>query len=157
MGRYVATDAQRLWSKVQVGGHRPRREVPGSRGMFSPRWSPDGRYLAALGWTQEKLMLFDFATRQWSDWLRTEDGTIGYLVWARDSQSIYIDRFLTAEPSMHKLKLGATRSERFLSWNDSHRFAGVWGSWAGVAPDGSVLTVRDVSSHESYVLDLQLP
>ena len=24
--------------------------VPGSVGMYSPRWSPDGRYLAALSW-----------------------------------------------------------------------------------------------------------
>ena len=131
--------------------------VPGSRGMFSPRWSPDGRYLAALTSDSRKLMLFDLTTRQWSQWLRTEDGTIGYPVWARDSKSIYAERFLAAEPSMHKLKLGATRSERFLSWNDLHRFGGVWGTWSGVAPDGSVLTVRDVSSHEVYALDLQLP
>jgi CubicO group peptidase (beta-lactamase class C family) len=92
--------------------------VPGSQGMFSPRWSPDGSYIAALTSDSRKLMLFDVATRQWSDWLRAEDGTIGYPVWARDSKSIYIERFLTAEPSMHSLKLGATRSERFLSWND---------------------------------------
>ena len=37
------------------------------------------------------------------------------------------------------------------------RFGGVWGSWSGIAPDGSVLAVRDVSSHEVYALDLQLP
>ncbi len=131
--------------------------VPGSRGMFSPRWSPDGRYLAALASDSKKLMLFNLSSRQWSEWLRTEDGTIGYPVWARDSKSIYIERFLAAEPSMHTLKLGANRSERFLSWNDLHRFGGVWGNWSGVAPDGSVLTVRDVSSHEIYALDLQLP
>ena len=131
--------------------------VPGSRGLFSPRWSPDGRYLAAIASDSRKLMLFDLTTRQWSDWLSTEDGTIGYPVWARDSKSIYVERFLAAEPSMHKLKLGATRSERFLSWNDLHRFGGVWGDWSGVAPDGSVLTVRDVSSHEIYALVLSCP
>jgi len=58
---------------------------------------------------------------------------------------------------MHSLKLGADRSERFLSWNDLRRFGGVWGPWSGVAPDGSVLTVRDVGSHEIYALDVQLP
>jgi len=56
--------------------------------MFSPRWSPDGRYIAALTSDSRKLMLFDVATRQWSDWLHAEDGTIGYPVWARDSKSI---------------------------------------------------------------------
>jgi hypothetical protein len=33
----------------------------------------------------------------------------------------------------------------------------LWGTWSGVAPDGSVLAVRDTSSHEIYALDLQLP
>ncbi len=131
--------------------------LPGSRGMFSPRWSPDGHYLAALTSDSKKLMLFDFRTQGWSDWLQAKDGTIGYPVWAKDSKSIYIERFLAAEPSMHKLKLGVTNSERFLSWNDLNRFSGVWGPWSGIAPDGSVLAVRDVSSHEIYALDLQLP
>ncbi len=131
--------------------------VPGSRGMFSPRWSPDGRYLAALTADSRTLMLLDLTTRQWSEWLRAEDGTIGYPVWARDSKAIYVERFLASEPSVHKLKLGANHSELFLSWKDLHRFGGIWGSWSGVAPDGSVLTVRDVSSHEIYALDVQLP
>ncbi len=131
--------------------------LPGSHGMFSPRWSPDGRFLAALSTDSKKLMLFDFSTGRWSDWLGVEDGTVGYPVWARDSKSIYVERFFGAEPSMQWLKLGETRSQRFLSWNDLHRFAGVWGTWSGVAPDGSVLAVRDVSSHEIYALDLQLP
>jgi Tol biopolymer transport system component len=62
--------------------------VPGSRGMFSPRWSPGGRYLVALASHSKKLMLFNLSTRQWSEWLRTEDGAIGYPVWTRDSKSI---------------------------------------------------------------------
>jgi len=132
-------------------------KIPGSRLMFSPRWSPDGRYLAALTSDSKKLVLFDFKTSTWSDWLSAEDGTVGYPVWARDSKSIYVERFFGNEPSMHRLKLGEFRSQRFLSWNDLHRFSGIWGSWSGVAPDGGILTVRDVSSHEIYALDLQLP
>jgi Tol biopolymer transport system component len=131
--------------------------LPGSRGLFSPRWSPDGRHLAALSPDSKSLMLFDFDTEHWAVWLRTEDGTIGYPVWAKDGKSIYIERFLAAEPSVHRLKLGDSKSELFLSWKDLRRFSGVWGSWSGVAPDGSVLAVRDVSSHEVYALDLQLP
>jgi Tol biopolymer transport system component len=131
--------------------------ISGSRGLFSPRWSPDGRHLAALSPDSRSLMLFDFSTQQWSVWLHTDDGTVGYPVWARDGKSIYIERFLSAEPSVHRLKLGESKSESFLSWKDLRRFSGVWGAWSGVAPDGSVLSVRDVSSHEVYALDLQLP
>ncbi len=131
--------------------------IPGSKGLFSPRWSPDGRHLAALSPDSTSLMLFDFTTGQWSVWLHTEDGTIGYPVWAKDGKSIYIERFHAVEPSVHRLKLGESKSEVFLSWGDLRRFSGLWGSWSGIAPDGSVLAVRDVSSHEVYALDLQLP
>ena len=125
--------------------------------MFSPRWSPDGRFLAALSSDSKKLMRYEFATKQWAEWLHVDDGTVGYPVWARDSKSIYIERFYAAEPSMHTLKLGENNSQLFLSWNGLRRFAGLWGTWSGVAPDGSVLTVRDASSHEIYALELQLP
>ena len=136
---------------------RSATPVAGSRGMFSPRWSPDGRYLAALSSDSKKLMRYEFSTREWAEWLRVEDGTIGYPVWSRDSRSIYLERFLAAVPSMHRLKLGENRSQPFLEWNNLRRFNGVWGAWSGVAPDGSVLTVRDVSSHEVYAFDVQFP
>ena len=138
-------------------GTRQASVLPGSRGMFSPRWSPDGRYLVALSPDSKKLMRFDFSTQHWVEWLRTEDGTIGYPVWARDSKSIYVERFFGTEPSMHSLKLDETQSHRFLTWNGLNRFGGLWGTWSGVAPDGSVLVVRDASSHELYALDLELP
>jgi len=136
---------------------RQTSAIAGSKGLFSPRWSPDGHFLAALSSDSKKLMRFEFASQQWSEWLRVEDGTVGYPVWARDSKSIYIERFYAAEPSMHTLKLGEHESQPFLSWDGLRRFGGLWGTWSGVAPDGSVLTVRDASSHEIYALELQLP
>lgn len=36
--------------------------IPGSVGLFEPRWSPNGRYLAAAGWDDSKLKVFDFET-----------------------------------------------------------------------------------------------
>ena len=53
-------------------------EVPGSRGICCPRWSPDGRFLVGIGGQYTKLMLFDFATRKWSV-MREGIGTIGYI------------------------------------------------------------------------------
>ena len=129
--------------------------VPGSRGLFSPRWSPDGHYLVALSTDSRKLMRFDFASGQWSDWLVVDDGSVGFPVWARDSKSIYVERFYGTKPSLHRLKLGERQSQEFLSWDGLRRFGGIWGTWSGVAPDGSVLAVRDVSSHEIYALELR--
>ncbi|MCU1297149.1 MAG: transcriptional regulator, CadC, partial [Acidobacteriaceae bacterium] len=46
--------------------NRSLSTVPGSDGLFSPRLSPDGKYLAAMPLDQRKLMLFDFAAHKWS-------------------------------------------------------------------------------------------
>ena len=40
--------------------------VPGSAGTWSPRWSPDGRYIAAVSWKTSILKVFDVETQQWS-------------------------------------------------------------------------------------------
>jgi len=34
---------------------------------------------------------------------------------------------------------------------------GAFGQWTGLAPDGSVLAVRDISLEEIYALEAQLP
>jgi Tol biopolymer transport system component/DNA-binding winged helix-turn-helix (wHTH) protein len=60
--------------------------MPGSDGLFSPRWSPDGRYIAALSLDQRKLVLFDTTTQTW----RTiAEATAADPVWASDSKSIF--------------------------------------------------------------------
>jgi Tol biopolymer transport system component len=41
--------------------------LPGSEGLFSPRWSPDGRYIDASTSDAQKLMLFDFRTQKWRE------------------------------------------------------------------------------------------
>jgi Tol biopolymer transport system component len=40
--------------------------VPGSTGLFSPRWSPDGRYLAAMPLDRQKLLLLDMTSGEWT-------------------------------------------------------------------------------------------
>lgn len=57
----------------------------------------------------------------------------------------------------HKLKLGESSRSMVPVRGNFNRFSGIWERWSGVAPDGSILTVRDVSSHEVYTFDLQLP
>jgi len=43
--------------------------IPGANGLFSPRWSPNGRYLPALDLenVSQRLFVFDFQTGKWPE------------------------------------------------------------------------------------------
>src|SRR4029077_3700012 len=41
--------------------------LPGMKGLFSPRWSPDGRFISATTHDGFKMMLFDLATQTWKE------------------------------------------------------------------------------------------
>jgi eukaryotic-like serine/threonine-protein kinase len=130
--------------------------VPGSEGLFSPRWSPDGRYLVAITNDSAALRLYDFQTEKWSDWV-TEP--IGFPQWSQDGSYLYYDSPFTDHPTFRRIKVGQTHSELVVDLKALHRYAGAPPAyqWSGVAPDGSPLFVRNLSSDEIYALDLDLP
>ena len=128
---------------------------PGSQGLFSPRRSPDGHYLAALTRDSSTLMLYDFRSQKWSKWL-TESGNIAYPTWTKDSTYLYFDNFLTGHPTARRVKLGASQSEELFSLSELSRFQGMMsGVWSGLTPDNSRLYARDLSTQEIYALDLE--
>jgi Tol biopolymer transport system component/predicted Ser/Thr protein kinase len=136
---------------------RQASTIPGSTGLFSPRWSPDGRYLLAISVEgSKKLMLYDFRAQKWSDWL-TSANNVNYPHWSADSRYVYYDDFATVNSKWRRVKLGDSHAEDLFSLSALRRYLGIWGSWSGVAPDGSALFVRDVSSQEIYALDVDLP
>jgi len=130
--------------------------VPGSQGLFSPRWSPDGRYLAALSFDGKKIVIFDFKTQKWSDWV-SGHWTYGYPAWSQDGKSLYFESFGTEAPGYYRIKLGQTNPELVVDFKDLKQYVSPWGPWAGITPDGSPLFVRDASTDEIYALDLDLP
>ena len=130
--------------------------VPGSQGKFSPRWSPDGRFLAALSGDSQKLLLFDFKTQEWTDWL-TGQNAFGYPTWSRDSKYLYFDSNFSNDRSYRRLKVGESKAEQIVSLKNLRRYFDFLGSWSGLAPDGTPLFVRDTSTQEIYALDVQCP
>ena len=131
--------------------------LPGSENLYSPRWSPDGEYLAAMSADSKKLLLFNFKTQTWSDW--TDDpGVIGFPNWSPDGKYLYYDSTFTDRPTFRRIKVGKTHAELVADLKDLQRYASVAaGPWSGIAPDGSYLFVRGLSTDEIYALDLDLP
>jgi len=130
--------------------------VPGSQGLYSPRWSPDGRYLAALTDDATKIVIFDFKRQTWSDWVNGP-GLLSYPTWSRDGKYLYFETRATETPGYYRIQVGQTRLELLVDLRDLHQFGSRIGPWSGITPDGSPLFVRDLSTDEIYALDLELP
>ena len=125
---------------------------PGSTGLYSPRWSPDGRYVAALNFDSRSLMLFDFQTQKWEKIAKI---SLGFPNWSRFGEYIY---FLHEEndPSVMRVRLRDRKLERVADLK-TFRQAGYYSVWLGMAPDDSPLLLRDTGTHEIYALDWLAP
>jgi Tol biopolymer transport system component len=125
-----------------------------SQHLFSPRWSPDGRYIAAITNDSLKLMLFDRTSQQWQE---LASMPIGYPSWSHDGQYIYFDTSLSEDAAFLRVRISDHKLERLFSLKGVRRFWGPFGSWTGLAPDDAPLLVGDISNQEIYALDWQAP
>jgi len=136
-------------------------EMPGSRGIFAARWSPDGRYIIASSHRSDKLMLYDVQNKKWrqvGDSL--QPGGYGYMTWSRDSAYVYFDGSVSgADNGCFRLRISDAKLEKVVDFNKRiRRFRDQFGgSWSGLAPGDIPVFMRDISTQEIYALDLQLP
>jgi len=129
--------------------------LPGSEGYWSARWSPDGRYIAALGLASQ-LVLFDFTTNKWVELLKA---TVGYPNWSRDGKWIYSNLISESPGAVIRIRIKDRKVERVASMKDLQGSpTGFWDAWwSGLAPDDSLLVLRDTSVQEIYALDWEAP
>jgi Tol biopolymer transport system component len=127
--------------------------VPGSEGLWSPRWSPDGRYIAALSTDGQTLLLFDFKAQRWTELTKAR---FDYPSWSRDSAYIYFNT-KGDDAAFFRVRIRDRKLERVVSLKNLPRNAGAFGAWAGLAPDGSPLLLRDSNFDEIYALDWEAP
>ncbi len=144
-----STDANSAILILDVQSHQIST-VAGSKGLFSPRWSPDGRYLIALPFASHSLMLFEFATQKWEEISKL---SLGFPNWSKNSDYVY---FLHAEdqPSVMRIRLRDRMVERVADLKN-FRQTGYFNFWLGMAPDDSPLLLRDIGTKEIYALDWQ--
>ncbi|HUI52366.1 MAG TPA: winged helix-turn-helix domain-containing protein [Terriglobales bacterium] len=133
--------------------------LPGSDGLFSPRWSPDGKYIAAISSQAPRiLMLFDCSTQRWTE-LNAKGGSMS---WSRDARYIYFQDW--SDPAqllgnrIVRLRLDSRKIENIVDLKSLGRLStGTNMEWFGLAPDDSPLFARDISNTEIYALDIQWP
>jgi serine/threonine protein kinase/Tol biopolymer transport system component len=128
-------------------------DVPGSDNLFSPRWSPDGRYLAALSLDSSRLALFDFAAARWREVAR--GSYFSWPNWSHDGAYLYYLQGTTS-PAVMRLHVSDRKIERVVSLEDVH-LAGFYGVSLTLSPDDEPIMTHDLGSVEIFVLDLQAP
>lgn len=134
--------------------------LPGSAGLFSPRWSPDGRYVAAITKSHpSKLMLFEFSTRKWTEVFGSE---MSYPSWSHDGKYIYFQSWHDPTKDIGerivRLRLSDHKVENIVDIKDVGRLTtGTIVDWLGLAPDDSPLFARDISTSEIFALDVEWP
>jgi serine/threonine protein kinase/Tol biopolymer transport system component len=124
--------------------------LPGSKGLFSSRWSPDGRYLAAMPFESRSLVLFDFFSQKWEEIAKI---SMGFPNWSKNGDYVY---FLHGEnqPSVMRIRIRNRKIEPVADLKNVPQ-TGFYNVWLGLAPDDSPLLLRNTGTQEIYALDWQ--
>jgi Tol biopolymer transport system component len=133
--------------------------LPDSAGLFSPRWSPDGHYLLAATADYQKLILYDFTTRKWEVVVPDVPASHpNYPNWSKDGRYVYFNDPFERNLPFYRVRMSDHKVEHLVNLGDYGRIAiGRFGWWTGLAPDDSLLAIRDISVQEIYALDWEAP
>jgi Tol biopolymer transport system component len=130
-------------------------ELPASKGIYSPRWSPDGRYVAALTSVDHKLMLFDFKTQKWEE---LGGSGASFPNWSKDAKYVFFALGAAGAPVFYRVEIATRKIEEVARLGNAHLAEGVLGGpWRGVTPHGSPLIAREAGTQEIYALDVDFP
>jgi eukaryotic-like serine/threonine-protein kinase len=137
--------------------------LSGSKGYWAAKLSPDGAYLAAIS-KSDRLVLFEWKTQKWTELTQAPAIMIPCLEcvnlpsWSGDSRYVYFTTKAEGDEAFYRIDIKNHQAERIASLASVKRPASrSFGAWTGLAPDGSPLALRDISTYEIYALDWQLP
>lgn len=122
--------------------------LPQSEGLWTSRWSPDGRYISALTIDREqRLKMFDTATRRWKT---TSAIHLNNPNFSRDGKSLFYD----TEGSAHVLRRFDIDADIAVDITPLAFLRPVYG-WSGLAPDDSPIVLKNLTSPAVYALTLE--
>jgi Tol biopolymer transport system component/DNA-binding winged helix-turn-helix (wHTH) protein len=126
-------------------------EIPGSTGFFSPRLSPDDRYIAAMPMDQRALMLYDRTTERWT---RLTVHGVGDPTWSHDGRFIYFQDFIETGKPIYRIAVPDGKPELVATIDNLRPIAASDYRLIGLAPgDLPVVTAR-TSTVNIYAVDL---
>jgi len=125
--------------------------IPGSDGLYGPRWSPEGGYVAAVNGTTGHLKIFDLKTQKWSEF--PYNGWVDSPEWSANGQFIYFKRVIENR-GIFRIRIHGGTEEKIADLKDFHD-AGWFGDYMGLDPTDAPLLLRDIGSNDIYALTLE--
>jgi Tol biopolymer transport system component/DNA-binding winged helix-turn-helix (wHTH) protein len=126
-------------------------EIPGSNGLFSPRLSPDGRYIAAMRLDQRALLLFDRSNQQWTT--LTTHG-VGDPTWSHDGRYLYFQDYLEEGKPIYRMAIPAGHAEPVSTIANLRPIAATDYRLIGLAPGDLPMVSAHTSTVNLYSVDL---
>jgi Tol biopolymer transport system component len=137
---------------IDLSTHRITK-VPGSEGLFSPRWSPDGRFIAAVAWDQTKVMLYDTKSQTWKTLATTSAANP---VWSMDSKALYIHAYLEETKPIYRVNVPSGEMIKIASLSNFLSDSSITKvDFSGITPDNAPLMHTEISSGNLYSLDFK--
>ncbi|WP_058187514.1 winged helix-turn-helix domain-containing protein [Terracidiphilus gabretensis] len=126
--------------------------IPGSDGLFSPRWSPDGRYIAALTLDQRQVRLYDVAAKTW----KTLPGDSGAdPAWSSDSRYLYVHRSLDPSQPIDRIAIPGGQMQELIKLAGSSEGDAVDYVFVGLTQDDMPLIRARTYTGNMYSMQLK--
>lgn len=128
--------------------------LPDSDGLFTARWAPNGRFIAALHLERHRLMLFDVSAGKWRMLADEIDGTD--LSWSGDSKYLYTN-IAGNDARIVRIRVADGHQEKVLDFRsqDSFNIAESADLQFSVARDDSLILHREIHSQEIFAYDVR--
>jgi DNA-binding winged helix-turn-helix (wHTH) protein/Tol biopolymer transport system component len=132
-----------------------KRAIEGSTGMRVTRWSPDGRYLAAVAEDNARITLLDWQTQTWTE--IAKGNVFGPPSWSADSKSIYYQDILEPEEPIHRAGLDARALDSFPACGALLAGNVLRCGFEALGPHGEFILQLTRGDHDLFSLELKMP
>jgi Tol biopolymer transport system component/DNA-binding winged helix-turn-helix (wHTH) protein len=131
-------------------------EIPGSAGLFSPRLSPDGRYIAAMPLDQRALKLYDRSgqDRSVQRWTTLTLHGVGDPTWSHDGRYLYFQDFLEPGKPIYRIAVPNGKPELVATIQSLLPISAIDYRLIGLAPGDLPIVTARTPDVNLYSVDL---
>lgn len=130
-------------------------DIPGSEDLHMPRWSPDGKWIAAHTGNRNEMHVLELATGNWH--MAAQAKSVSYPVWSADSADVYFQDLLSPGEPVYRVHLGDGAKKEVVSFQKELDAGIVRCVLVSITPNGSPIIGLDRSNSDIYGARLALP